>query len=570
MGFQLSPGVNVSEVDLTTVVPAVATSVGAVAGPFQWGPANEIRIISNEVDLVTTFGKPNNDTATTFFTAANFLAYSNNLKVVRVVGSSGYNANTKSGSTGIQIKNEDIYTNQYSTGTTGITWFAKYPGVLGNSIKVSIADSGNWSNWNSDPNNYQGYFSGKPSTSTWANQTNSYANDEVHVIVVDEDGLISGTPGTVLEKYAYLSKASDAKTDTGESNYYVDVINRKSQYIWWGNHTTGITASGTSWGSALPGSTGFKGATGLLAESLTNGNDDNVPTGGQLETGYDSFLSETVDANLIMVAGATGAVAKYVVQSIAEVKKDCVAFISPQKSDVVNSAGTEATNVAAYASTALNLNSSYAVIDGNWKYQYDKYNDLYRWVPMNGDVAGLCARTDYTNDPWFSPAGYNRGVIKNVTKLAWNPNKAERDTIYNVGVNPIISQPGIGTVLFGDKTTLARPSAFDRINVRRLFIILEKAISTASKYSLFEFNDEFTRAQFVGLVEPYLRDVKGRRGIYDFKVVCDETNNTPQVIDSNSFVGDIYIKPARSINYIQLNFVAVRTGVEFSEIVGKF
>jgi len=223
-----------------------------------------------------------------------------------------------------------------------------------------------------------------------------------------------------------------------------------------------------------------------------------------------------------------------------------------------------------YAGTTVNANSSYAVMDGNWKYQYDKYNDVYRWIPCNGDVAGLCARTDQTNDPWFSPAGYNRGVIKNVVKLAWNPSKAERDTIYNAGVNPIVSQPGVGTVLFGDKTTLAKPSAFDRINVRRLFIVLEKAIATAAKFSLFELNDEFTRAQFVGLVEPYLRDVKGRRGVYDFKVVCDETNNTPQVIDSNSFVGDIYIKPARSINYIQLNFVAVRTGVEFSEIVGKF
>jgi hypothetical protein len=389
--------------------------------------------------------------------------------------------------------------------------------------------------------------------------------------VVDEDGKFTGTPGTVLEKFSYVSKASDAKTEVGESNYYKDVINRTSRYIWWGNHV-GATAPGTAWGSTVPGSTGFAtfGATGPYVNSLTfgvSGNDLDGTSGFAIDA-YDEFVDDSNDVNLIIAGEADQATITHLISNIAEVRKDCIVLYSPEYSDVVN-ALTPLTNVTGFMNT-LSPNSSYAVMDSNWKYQYDKYNDVFRWIPCNGDVAGLCARTDQTNDPWFSPAGYNRGVIKNVIKLAWNPSKAQRDELYKVGVNPIITESGTGTVLFGDKTTLARPSAFDRINVRRLFIILEKAIATAAKFSLFEINDEFTRSQFVGLVEPYLRDVQGRRGIYDFKVVCDETNNTPQVIDSNSFVGDIYLKPAKSINYIQLNFVAVRSGVEFSEIVGQF
>jgi hypothetical protein len=564
MAFQLSPGVNISEIDLTTTVPAVASSIGAIAGAFTWGPVNQITTISNEVELVNTFGKPDNDTATTFFSAANFLSYSGNLKVVRAIGNTALNAS--SGSTGFLVENEDDYTTNHSSGTTGTAWFAKYPGELGNSLLVSICDAQKFSTWT-----YKAEFNSAPGTSVYAASINPNANDEVHVIVVDEDGKFTGTPGTVLEKFAYVSKASDAKTESGESNYYKDVINRTSRYIWWGNHV-GATAPGTAWGSAVPGSTGFAtfGATGPYVNSLSFGvsaNDLDGSTGFSI-TAYDKFVDDSNDVNLIIAGEADQATVTHLISNIAEVRKDCIVLYSPEKSDVVNTS-TPLTNVTGFMTT-LSPNSSYAVMDSNWKYQYDKYNDLFRWIPCNGDVAGLCARTDQTNDPWFSPAGYNRGVIKNVIKLAWNPSKAQRDELYKVGVNPIITESGTGTVLFGDKTTLARPSAFDRINVRRLFIILEKAIATAAKFSLFEINDEFTRAQFVGLVEPYLRDVQGRRGIYDFKVVCDETNNTPQVIDSNSFVGDIYIKPARSINYIQLNFVAVRNSVEFSEIVGQF
>jgi phage tail sheath protein FI len=260
--------------------------------------------------------------------------------------------------------------------------------------------------------------------------------------------------------------------------------------------------------------------------------------------------------------------ANYIIDNICETRRDCIALLSPDKSTVINNSGAEALTVKAWRGAVHS--SSYAVLDSGYKYQYDKYNDLYRWVPLNGDIAGLCVRTDSTNDAWWSPAGFNRGQIKNLVKLAWNPRKSERDVLFSNGINPVVTFPGQGTVLYGDKTLQAKPSAFDHINVRRLFIVLEKAISTAAKYQLFDFNDAFTRAQFRNLVTPYLRTIKGRRGITDFYVVCDDTNNTPAIVDSNQFVGDIYIKPSRSINFIQLNFIAVPTGVQFSEVVGKF
>jgi phage tail sheath protein FI len=302
---------------------------------------------------------------------------------------------------------------------------------------------------------------------------------------------------------------------------------------------------------------------------------------------YDKFGNmDEADVSLIVTGHHDYLVSKYVVENIVDGgtfndddsygiiatggRKDCVVFVSPPQTAVVNKAGFELNNIKSWANSQFNISSSYVFVDSGWKRQYDKYNDVYRWTPLNPDIAGLCARTDYTNDPWWSPAGLNRGKIKNVAKLAWNPKKSERDDLYQIGINPVITIKGEGTVLFGDKTFVSKPSAFDRLNVRRLFIVLEKSISRASKYSLFEFNDEFTRAQFVALIEPFLRDVKGRRGIYDYRVVCDETNNTPEVVDRNEFVGDIYVKPARSINYIHLNFVAVRTGVAFSEVVGRF
>jgi phage tail sheath protein FI len=569
MAFQLSAGVNVSEIDLTTVIPSVATSTGAFVGPFAWGPCSEVTTISDETRLVSTFGKPDNNNYEYWFSAANFLAYGNNLKVVRAVDTTAAtrsnNATANTGN-GILIRNMDDWTanQQGNADGTNNGFAARFPGVLGNSLLVSVADGASYAGWT-----YRTQFTATPNTSTYvASKGNSNANDEMHIVVVDEDGLISGTANTVLEKYAFVSKASDAKDDSGNSNYYKNVIAAQSQYIHWLAHPASANlGSGTAWGSTA-NAAAFKTTTGNLTFSLSGGTDGNVGV-SQITTGWDLFKNaEAIDISLAVTGTGNSTIATYVISNIAESRKDCVAFISPTKASVVNNPGSEAAAAVAFRNGLTS--SSYAVIDSGYKYQYDKYADLYRWIPLNGDIAGLCVRTDTERDPWFSPGGLNRGVIKNVVKLAWNPTKTERDTLYVAGINPVVSFPGEGTVLFGDKTMLAKPSAFDRINVRRLFIVLEKAISRAARFSLFEFNDQFTRAQFVAIVEPFLRDVQGRRGITDFKVVCDTTNNTAQVIDSNQFIGDIYIKPARSINFIQLNFVAVRSGVSFNEVVGSF
>jgi len=624
--FSLSPSVEVREVDLTTTIPAVPTSIGAIAGPFTWGPVEEIRIITTEDELVKTFGKPNDSNYVTFLSAANFLSYSSNLRVVRVVGSTARNAVTSG--TALLIKNETDYIANYSNGSATVgTWAAKYPGVLGNSLKVSICDKNGYSStltetatgtansttvtmsgdvstkivvgdWlqfgTTDTTKYQvasvstttvtltsplkSALSAASTTRYWeyyqafqsAPGTSSYAagkgatNDEIHVVVVDRTGLISGVPGQILERFPFVSKASDARTDEGTSNYYKNVINTKSQYIWWMNHPN----TATDWGSTTLTVSGGTFDVLPLPETvnLTGGVDGTVSSADEIR-GYSMFKQgDAVDVNLVITGGASRATVVDIISNLVEVRKDCLAFVSPALSDVLDNAGREVASIRTWRNNLPS--SSYVVADCNWKYQYDKYNDTFRWVPLNADIAGLCARVDAEGYPWYSPAGYTKGQIKNVIKLAWNPGaKAVRDELYNMGVNPVVSFAGRGTVLYGDKTMLSKPSAFDRINVRRLFIVLEKAIATAAQYTLFELNDEFTRAQFKASADAYLREVKGARGIYDFLVVCDTSNNTPQVIDSNSFVGDIYIKPARSINYIQLNFVAVATGVSFSERV---
>jgi phage tail sheath protein FI len=1027
MSFQISPGVNVSEIDLTTIIPAVGTTVGAIAGPFAWGPAFKPMLIDSELTLLSTFGKPDNGCANNWFSASNFLAYGSAMQIVRVVkqgstisvvpangdgtgrgataqievddsgtitsvspiqigelyqsaptvivlgdgsgavihanlgsggtadkvvsytiveGGSGYIVGHKNATAigkGVLIPNQDAYLNNFSFGDSNLGVFAaKYPGILGNSLAVSMADEDSFASWA-----YKLEFGGAPNTSS-AVATGGGQKDEIHVVVIDALGFWTGTPDTVLERFAFLSKCPDAKYEDGSTMYYPEVLNRKSKYIWWMDHPTAtelgidtplanwggdkttnfdtmatklavntvtgdfivgetvadatgavvssgqgatlgtvvigsggvltipvsvqgsgylvpphvvisgdgsgalavanlgsggtadkvvsitVTAPGTGYTNAtaaitsgsgatagsitfntgvitvIPvssggsnytsvptvgisgdgsgatahavlgsggtagqvvsivvdnGGTGYTNATatitavgtGATAGSVTfntgkilsvpvsnggtgyvtpptiviSGNGSgatgtavmngqilqsvtitnagtgyttasavatavgsgataavtvnangriialtptNLGTGytvaplvsvtgpgtgaqiqatldgsghvsgytvinggsgyntisakviswadsileispiygefqvtqvvkglssgavatvtdleggslfvelsggidanehlvdGEFINGLDLFKSgEDIDISLMVTGDASANVQQYAVSDIAEFRKDCVAFLSPPKDLVVDNAGNEAADIVVWRDSLPS--SSYAVADSGWKYQYDKYSDIYRWVPLNGDVAGLCVRTDTQRDPWWSPAGYNRGLIQNVVRLAWNPRKAYRDVLYQAGVNPVISDPGQGTLLFGDKTMLAKPSAFDRINVRRLFVVIEKAIATASKFTLFEFNDQFTRAQFVNMVEPYLREVMGRRGIFDFRVVCDETNNSPEVIDSNQFVGDIYIKPARSINFIQLNFVAVRTGVDFSEIVGKF
>jgi len=554
--FQLSPGVNVSEVDLTTVVPSVATTVGGLAGNFAWGPCEEVTIVPSEIRLVDTFGKPNDTTFPYFFTAANFLSYGSDLRVVRAANTGSLNATTSG--TGVQIKNNIDYTQNHSSGSGSDDFVAKWPGEYGNSIGVSICDSNTFVGWT-----YAGNFDSAPGTSDYA-AAKSSTNDELHIVVIDTNGAISGTAGSILEKFAYISKASDAKNSDGSTNYYKDVLNNRSKYVWWTRHNT----EGTNWGTAATVTASFALLTAADTYNLTGGADATV-TSGDLQRAFDLFENpDSVDVSLLMTGPvADNTIPNYVI-ALAESRKDTVVFLSPPQVNVVDNVGSEASDIVTFRNTLTS--SSYAVMDSGYKYQYDKYNDTYRWVPLNGDIAGLCVRTDSQRDPWFSPAGTNRGVIKNVVKLSWNPTKTERDELYKTGVNPVVTFPGEGTILYGDKTLLSRPSAFDRINVRRLFIVLEKAIARAARSSLFEFNDEFTRASFVNLVEPFLRDVQGRRGIYDFRVVCDTTNNTPEIIDRNEFVGDIYVKPARSINYIQLNFVAVRTGVSFDEVVGQF
>ena len=569
MAFSISPGVTTSEVNLTTVVPSVLTTAGAFVGKFNWGPANKRIQISSETQLVTTFTQPDSNTATSYFTAASFLAYGNNLKVVRAVGINGKNASANTSAT-TQIVNEDQFQYNYLNNLTNANTYgpfvARYSGVLGNSLTISVVDSASWSTtWNINGVGVSSYFAGAPGTSIAAN-TAGASNDQIHVVVMDTTGSISGSKNTVLETFQFLSKASDGKDALGNSNYYKNYIFNNSKYIYAIDPVNYGTTSST-WGLPMAGSS-FATLSTPQTISLSGGFDDQ-PTDAVLANSWNYFANaDETDVSLLITADADVTI-QQTVMGIASSRKDCIAFISPPSANVVNQAGNETTNITNWVN-ALATTTSYAVADCGWKYMFDKYNNIYRWIPLNGDIAGTCVYTDSVRDPWFSPAGYNRGNLKNVVKLAWNPSKAQRDILYPLGVNPVATFPGQGTLLFGDKTFLNQPSAFDRINVRRLFIVLEKAIATASKFSLFEFNDDFTRNQFVALVTPYLRDVQGRRGITDFRVVCDTTNNTPQIIDSNQFVGDIYIKPARSINFIQLNFVAVRTGVSFTEVVGQF
>lgn len=630
-GFLLSPGVQVTEKDFTSIVPAVSTSVGAYAGVFQWGPAMDPVMVSSENELVQLFGKPNDGSAQSFFSAANFLGYANSLLVTRIAtsglrnavetkvgvvtnisvtdGGSGYGTTppvvtisapnitggrlatavailaggaidrieitdegsgytsatvsfasgtatataTVTASKGIKINNATVYQTTYENGAGIVGSFAaKYPGSVGNSLRVSMADTATWATWE-----YKDEFDAAPATG------------EVHAIVIAQTDVITGTAGEVLEKFAFLSKASDGKRSDGTSSYYKAAINTGSKWVWWMDHPTGL-----NWGQTEKDSSGVARSFDALASAynvlLSGGEDDFTATDGEQLNAYMLYQnSEVYDLSLVIAGKASASVANSLISDIAETRKDCVVFVSPQATTgdpIVGTGGALATQIVTYRNSLPS--SSYAVMDSGYKYQYDRYNDVYRWVPLNADVAGLCARADFTDDPWFSPAGYNRGQIKNVVKLSFNPNQTERDTLYKAGVNSVVSFPGQGTVLYGDKTLLAKPSAFDRINVRRLFIVLEKAIATAAKYQLFEFNDQFTRAQFRSMVEPFLRDVQGRRGITDFRVKCDETNNTGQVIDSNRFVADIFIKPARSINFISLNFIAARTSVNFEEIGG--
>jgi len=658
MAFQVSPGVQVSEIDLTNVVPAVSSTTGAFAGQFQWGPVDEVKTVSDSKGLIDEFSSPANTDAGAedFYSAEAFLKYGSSLRVVRI--SNGAKSANAAGATSAILKNDAEYTSTYKGGTQAGTvgaWVARYAGSLGNNLKVSLCASANAyfndavttvngteavgqttitvsaSNvfnirdqvkFQGDDNFYRvlskpssttitiealnqpqgtgllvnqtagqnidrywefhNLFDKTPGTSAGQTQAGGAA-DEVHVVVVDEDGGITGTAHSVLETHAFMSLASDAKGPDGKSNYYKNVIERESSWIWWSGHESTVIASAvanTTHAASVSGTAFLRPALPLNA-SISGGSDGLSPTAGLKYGAWDTFFSDgdTVDISFL-ICGSTRTTTGSADQDIladhntivnqgillAESRKDCMFICSPRKASIVDvsSESTQTTNVKAdFANVS---SSSYAVLDSGWVYQYDRFNDRYCWVPGNGHTAGIMARADLLRDPWFSPAGFSRGQYLGITKLAYNPKQASRDDLYRARINPIVTFPGQGTVLFGDKTALTVPSAFDRINVRRLFIVLEKAISQAAQAQLFEFNDAFTRAQFRSAVEPFLRDVKNRRGLVDFSVLCDETNNTDTVIDRNEFVCSIFVKPARSINYITLNFVAARSGVEFSEI----
>jgi len=608
MAFQTSPGVNISEIDLTNVVPAVATTEGAIAGVFRWGPEDQRILVTSEQDLANRFGKPASyytdsglttlwTNHETWFSAANFLAYSDALYVTRITDSTaaaatGTNFSAKykgklgnsiqvshcvgTANMGVTARTDTLTIEPYST--TGIisglvantdpTYLAVGDRVVlstgielvVSAIATAVADAGDASKFQRtitfdrryNPANgaqYAAAFSTQWGDADLFDSPPS-TNTRMHVVVRDIDGGITGTAGTILETFEDIDTAQGAIGADGSTNFSPDVFENRSDWI-----------KCTSPQAVLQASLTFGQAT--LTTGVDGLDEDDV-TVGDVIAGYNLYTDPAdVDVSLIIQGKAKGStLANHIINNVCETRKDCVAFISPELDD------TTVANMVDFSNTLTA--STFAVIDSGYKYQYDKYSDVYRWIPLNADIAGLCARTDDVRDPWFSPAGYSRGNVKNVVKLQLNPAKAERDVLYKSKINPVITQPGQGTILFGDKTNAPTTSAFDRINVRRLFIVLEKAIGVAAKSTLFEFNDDFTRAQFKNLVEPFLRDVQGRRGIYDFRVVCDETNNTSNVIDSNQFVGDIYIKPARSINFIQLNFVAVRSGVEFSEVVGQF
>lgn len=818
MSFQLSPGIVTREWDLTQIIPQVATSGAAIVGAFDWGPLEKFSYISDEDELVSQYGRPSDDNFGYWFSAKNFLDYSRNLKVLRVVGEGAQNAydETATPASNILIKNINDWQDNHSTPSTNdFGQFAgRYAGTVANGVEVHMADEDTFSSVQtiaitdagsgytttadhdaavtfSAPfnggvtatgtlevvgdvvigititNKGSGYrnpptvtipapasASGTQATATptFTNDTvasiavdiggsgydetelvhisapskvnstatvditqtggiidtvvingggygyvdattigitgggddatvdinvtdgvitsvvlnnagtgysdatdvdlddptvivtqataslvftagvvtsitvdtNGYGydgtetvvidapvttqednatadadlweyydqflttpettaytagkngtNDGIHVVVVDGAGAMTGEKGRILERYAFCSKAKDATYDDGTSAYYPYVLRDRSLYVWFGEFPSGMDSGIGAWGNNAQ-DVDFTSLTDPVEVVLANGNLGNAPSNNELIPGWDYFKNvEEIDLGLLITGPADVVLQNYVIQNIAEFRKDCIAFVSPNAPNsggigtgVINNDNKEVDSLLIQRNVLPS--SSYGVFDCNWKYQFDTYNDTFRWVPLNGDIAGLCARTDETTDPWQSPAGYNRGHIKNCVKVAWNPNRTERDEIYPNSINPVVSMFGEGTLLYGDRTMLTQPSAFDRINVRRLFIVLEKAIAKAAKYLLFEFNDTFSRLRFKQMIEPYLRDIQGRRGIHDFNVVCDTTNNTPFVIDNNAFVGDIYIKPTRSINFITLNFVATGTGVVFDEIIGQF
>ena len=578
-----SPAVVVKEIDLTGGVPNVQSTTGAIVGNFRWGPAEKRSLIANETELVEKFAAPDSDTTIDFHSASYFLRYSSALQVVRAIDGNADNAISVSADSGagilsaVIVKNEDDFASQSSALTAGNqTFIGRYPGALGNDLQVQMchANSTAYNAWG-----FKNEFDAVPATSNFLTAKNG-SNDEVHTVVVDKNGKFTGTKNAVLERYAFLSLAKDAKADDGTSIYVKDVINERSEYIHMAGFDSAVVANITKSGRvALDSgdnflSTGASLFTRHFTFNFSGGSNSTALTTTEFLGGFDLFEDkDQVEIDFLIAPGMTTTadqttVVNDLIATAQNTRKDCVVVASPATDHVVNltTAGTIVTNVVATADTFTK--SSYLFNDGNYLKTYDKFNDQFIFIPAASSTAGLMAATDLNRASWFSPAGSRRGQYLGITALAYTPTKGQRDTLYKASVNPIANIPGAGVILFGDKTGLRRASAFDRINVRRLFLTLERAISRAAEQVLFEFNDEFTRAEFVNIIEPVLREVKGRRGITDFRVVADETNNTAAVIDRNEFKADIFIKPARSINFVTLNFVAVRTGVDFQEVVG--
>lgn len=566
-----SPGIVVKEFDLSGVVPAVTTSTGAIVGNFNWGPVEQPILVGNEAELVSNFGSPsltaNSDNSIDFLSAAMFLKYSTNLYVCRAVNTGAFNA-VDSVSSSVLVKNLNDWTNQKTGLATTRTFAAKYPGVAGNSLRVDVCPA-NANDSAFDLWAYKSYFDAAPGTSSYVqarSTSGANANDEVHVAVIDSDGVFSGVPGTVLETFGFLSVCTDAKTTDGSTNYIRDVISNRSSYVWCAK--SGVQDSETAVNFTELGSPA------LVTKRLNGGTQSPTLDAGDFATGFDQFEDvDTIQVDFLIAPGLASSsdqvtVVNDLTSTASTLRKDCVVVASPYRDGVVGV--TNSSTITSNITTWANLlnSSSYLIVDNNYLKVYNKYKDNYVYLPAAAATAGIMAATDNIAAPWYSPAGTRRGQYFGVTSLSWSPSKSQRDTLYKVGVNPIVNLPGQGLLLYGDKTKLGRPSAFDRINVRRLFLGIERAIKAAAQNVMFEFNDEFTRAEFVNIVEPFLREIKGRRGITDFRVVCDETNNTANIVDNNQFVASIFIQPARSINYVTLNFVAVRTGVDFDEVVG--
>ena len=572
-----SPAVVVKEIDLTNGVANVPTSTGAFVGNFNWGPCDEPTLVNNEAKLANVFGSPDTTNTVDFHSAAYYLRYSDDLYIVReytATAKNAYDPDVDSANVPL-ITNSDNFDGQVAARESDShTFIARYPGELGNSLKISVTGAGDtdYDSWQ-----YKANFDAQPETSSWcvgidsagATQSNSTIKDEAHVVVIDEGGKITGTQGTILETFPFVSMALGAKTSDGTSSYIKNVINTQSKYVWMAgfNNKYGTNA-GTSATTSSNYTTGFAAK---VETSLSRGVNSELLTTTEYASGFDKFEDPNALAIDFLIAPSVASsddqttIVNDLVGIAQSIRKDCMVVTSPNRAAVVGAATPVATTLTSVAGFTR---SSYLAVDNQFLKVYDKYNDNYINIPAASSTAGLMAATDNNFAPWFSPAGTRRGQYFGVTSLAYSPNKSERDQLYQAGINPIANIPGQGILLYGDKTHLARPSAFDRINVRRLFLVLERAISAAAQNILFEFNDEFTRAEFVNIIEPLLRDVKGRRGITDFKMVCDETNNTPLVVDTNQFVASLFIKPARSINFITLNFVAVRTGVSFEEVVG--